>query len=319
MMRILFIGIGSIARRHCLNLIKLVPDIQLVFYKRNDIEHQFAKDVSAEIIDSLDLINDSLDAVFLCSPAKFRIDVYERIFRYNIPLYVEKPIASSVDDLQIINSLIEKNKYDAPSQVGFNLRYLPVINKVHNIINSKKLGNICRAVFEVGQYLPDWRKNVDYRTVYSSHEKSGGGVVLDLIHEVDLAYYFFGNFSDAVVVSNKFSHLEIDSVDTAAIILSRKTNPIATINMDYVAREKIRFFRIIGDKGTLFCDLANKKLNIEGSENYIDQSINDADYNFDTSYISAIKIFIESIKKENPLIYPIKNSLNMHNLILEAM
>ncbi len=319
MMRVLFIGIGSIARRHCFNLIKLFPDTQLVFYKRNDVAHQFAKDVGAEIIDSLDLINDSLDAVFICSPAKFRMDIYERIFRYNIPLYAEKPIVSSIEDLKILESLLEKTKYTAPSQVGFNLRYLPVINRVQDIINSQQLGNVCRALFEVGQYLPDWRNSVDYRTIYSAQKKSGGGVVLDLIHEVDLAYCFFGNFSDAVVVSNKFSHLEIDTADTASIILSRKTNPIVTINMDYVARKKIRHFRIIGDKATLFCDLVNKKLTIEGVENGINPVISDDDYNFDTSYVCAIKIFIESVTKENPLIYSVKKSLNMHNLILGAM
>ena len=38
-------------------------------------------------------------------------------------------------------------------------------------------------------FLPDWRKNIAYSKSYSSIKKQGGGVLLDLSHELDYATY----------------------------------------------------------------------------------------------------------------------------------
>lgn len=312
-MKILFIGIGSIGQRHCINLQKILPNVELVFYKKNNDVDLFAEKIGAQIVHSIDQGLHEADAVFLCSPSHFRMEAYEKILQSNLPLYVEKPLASNMNDLNILDSMLES--YSGFSQVGFNLRYLPVVNIVKDIILSQKLGNICRALFEVGQYLPDWRKDKDYRTSYSAQSKAGGGVVLDLIHEVDLAYYFFGDFVEALIASNKFSCLEIDTADTAALILKRKTSPIVTVNMDYVARKKIRHFRIIGDIATLFCDLINKKLVIEGDDFLEEVQLSDNHYDFNESYVQSLDNFM----KNNSSSCSIKDSIKMHQLILSNM
>ena len=44
----------------------------------------------------------------------------------------------------------------------------------------------------MGQYLPDWRTNADYSKSYSASFEMGGGVLFDLIHEIDLAVNLMG-------------------------------------------------------------------------------------------------------------------------------
>ena len=147
----------------------------------------------------------------------------------------------------------------------------------------------------------------------------GGGVVLDLLHEVDLAYYLFGDFPSALVASNKLSHLEIDVDDTAAVLLNRNFGPLVTVNMDYVARKPIRCFKIVGDKATLFCDIFNKKLVIESqnSEEYLD--LNKSFYDVNATYTRALKEFLSSISKKIPSAYPLREAIQMHQLILEQI
>ena len=41
---------------------------------------------------------------------------------------------------------------------------------------------------QAGQYLPDWHSYEDYRKSYFSRKDLGGGVLLTLIHEIEIRY-----------------------------------------------------------------------------------------------------------------------------------
>ena len=44
---------------------------------------------------------------------------------------------------------------------------------------------------ETSSYLPSWRKTVDYTKSYSAFPNRGGGVLLDLSHEIDYLKWLF--------------------------------------------------------------------------------------------------------------------------------
>lgn len=314
-MKVLFFGTGSIGKRHCINLKKLYPDAELFFFRESGKENAFSREMNAGIISHFSTITPDFSAAFICCPTYFRAAIYEKLISMNMPMYVEKPIASSMDMLIRLKVLLQEKNYTAPSLVGFNLRFLPIITKVKNIIEKNLLGNICRAHFEVGQYLPDWRQGVDYRKSYSAQKKMGGGVVLDLCHEVDLAHYLLGSFSHSVVISKKLSSLEIDSDDAGSIILYGKKNPIVSIDMDYISRKKLRYFRLIGDQASLFCDLMNNKLVIEGADEDTTISIKKEDFCVKTSFIEAVKYFLSSkIENKNNQL-SLNRIIDMHKLL----
>ena len=60
--------------------------------------------------------------------------------------------------------------------VGYDLRFSPVLNYVHQ--NLESLGNIYYVNAYCGQHLSQWRDR-DYKESYSSSVRSGGGVVND--------------------------------------------------------------------------------------------------------------------------------------------
>lgn len=306
---------GSIGRRHCINLKKHVPDACLYFCRLNGKHDDFSQQFEAEVITSIEQAPNDIDAVFLCTPSYIRKEIYEEVFNRNIPLYIEKPIAASLSEINWLKAKMQT--YTAPSLVGFNLRFLPVLNVIRDLLAANKLGSVCRALFEVGQYLPDWRPSINYREIYSAQKSMGGGVILDLFHEIDLAYYLFGQFSSALITSNKFSHLDIDVEDTAIILLQRSTGPLVAVNMDYIARKPIRMFRIVGDMATLSCDILGKKLIIEHSSSVDDILLDESFFDINSTYMCALEEFLSVIEKKVPSSYPLQDALQMHELILE--
>lgn len=151
--------------------------------------------------------------------------------------------------------------------------------------------------------MPDWRKNVDYRTIYSAHKSEGGGVCIDLIHEWDYLTYLFG-FPDKVFCLNgQYSDLEIDSEDIAVYIAAYK-DKLLELHLDYVGRQPVRLMDVISNQNNWKFDILNGTIlkNSTIIEKY-DEKPND-------KYIKEIKYFIENVMLgENT--NNINNSLNV--------
>jgi predicted dehydrogenase len=106
----------------------------------------------------------------------------------------------------------------------------------------------------VGQYLPDWHPWEDYRNTYSARRDLGGGVILDAIHEIDYLRWMFGEAEVVSCFAGKLSRLDIDTEDTAAIMIRFMSGVIGEIHMDYVQRVYSRSCQVIGDEGTINWD-----------------------------------------------------------------
>jgi CMP-N,N'-diacetyllegionaminic acid synthase len=63
-----------------------------------------------------------------------------------------------------------------------------------------------------GSNLPDWKKT-DYSKSYSASKKLGGGVLLDLSHEIDYLHWIFGDLNILYSYNKKISNLDIDCDD----------------------------------------------------------------------------------------------------------
>jgi predicted dehydrogenase len=107
---------------------------------------------------------------------------------------------------------------------------------------------------QLGQWLPDWHPDEDYRLGPSAKRESGGGVVLDLSHEIDLAVDLMGDVDAVSAVCGKFSNLEIETEDVAEITLIHKQRAISHIHLDYCQRTLAKTLQIIGEQGTLVWD-----------------------------------------------------------------
>ncbi|MFX7793064.1 Gfo/Idh/MocA family oxidoreductase, partial [Acinetobacter baumannii] len=72
--------------------------------------------------------------------------------------------------------------------------------QVRQMIQEGVIGNLYNAFIEIGQYLPDWRPTKDYRETVSAKTELGGGVLLELSHELDYAQWILGSLTPKYVV-----------------------------------------------------------------------------------------------------------------------
>ncbi len=319
-MRALIVGTGSIGQRHVHNIRKLMPDVEFIFLRRNNEESDLSRSCNARIVGKTqEAVDASPNFAVIATPSALHIEALTPLIQAGIPFYIEKPVVTRQQDVQTLRSLIEDCGFKAPTLVGCNLRFLNSLKQVESILRESRLGTVVRANLVVGQWLPDWRPDQDYRESYSAQSALGGGVIFDLIHEIDLARWWFGEFDRIYCISGKFSSLEIDSMDTAVVVLGKyESAPAVSISLDYVSREPVRRYEIVGDQATLIWDWKDKQLQIHKSGTI--ESIDCGGEGFDMphSYYRAMQHFLSCVEQNRDTSQNILDGLNSTELAIRA-
>ena len=93
-------------------------------------------------------------------------------------MLIEKPLSSCF--AEAISFVEASKKYPLDCQVAYNLRHLSSLQAFRKSIRNNVIGNVLSVRSSVGQYLPEWRKNTDYRKGVSARQDLGGGVLWSL-------------------------------------------------------------------------------------------------------------------------------------------
>lgn len=256
MTRVLIAGAGSIGRRHLQNLREVgVQDIYL--YRTRDQPLKEAPELPV-FTDLKQALESNPKAVIVSNPTAFHMEIALAAARAGCHLFIEKPLAHSWDGVEELLSLVREKRLVA--MVGFDLRFDPGLCRIKRLIEQKQIGPFNAIHAQVGQYLPDWRAGEDYRGGMSARIAAGGGVILDLIHELDYTSWLFGPVDRVACFADKLSSLEIETEDTASILLKFQSGAIGTVSLDYVQRCASRTCRIIGELGTILWDYHGQKV-----------------------------------------------------------
>ena len=167
-----------------------------------------------------------------------------RNFGFEGPVLIEKPIFSN---LQAYNLSHLNNTW-----VGYNLRFHPLVTMVKNFISANEILSI--DVY-VGQYLPTWRENRNYKDTYAVDPKRGGGVLLDLSHEIDYLMWSCGDLYNPKGVVTKISDLEISSEDAVSLTLTSHKVPLISLRMNYLDHIPTRYINLIASDTSLHVNL----------------------------------------------------------------
>lgn len=249
-MKVGLIGFGSIGQRHARNLASIgVHDVSLLRRIKTGNPHGFR-----EFTDSGAFARELFDFMILSNPTAMHYRTMLPLLKGDRNLLIEKPLARTRSECAGIAEALET--YAGIGMMAYNLRFHPCVGKAVAVVKEDRIGKILYARFFVGQYLPDWRPGRDYRDTYSARASMGGGVILDLSHEIDLAVMLFGEAVSRVkCFSGRFSGLRIDSEDLAEIIFRSASGPLVSIHLDYLYRGYKREFEMIGESGTFRADL----------------------------------------------------------------
>lgn len=253
-MKVLMIGAGDIARSHARAVVKLGGSIVGAYDVNAEGLRSFAKEFDCDQL-SYEQIPEYVEraeyAVISTPPTK-RLDYCEMVLSRHVPLYLEKPIATTMEDaLKIVDMA---KKYDAKIIVGFAHRYRPAFVKMHELVASGMFGEPVNVFsYRVGPGFGYGKNNAVYGNSWRTDPKLACGMTIESVsHDWKLITAMAGSFE---TISCNYTGT-LDSVprfDNHTSISARlKNGAIATIAASWACDIPTCSRAYIGDKGSIF-------------------------------------------------------------------
>jgi predicted dehydrogenase len=304
-MEILIIGLGSIANKHLPAIKNVVPGAK-VFALRSGNK---STDVDGVYnIYNLDEMQNKPDFAIISNPTNLHGEFIADLSKMNIPMMIEKPSLHSLEKAESILNLISINK--TFTYVAYNLRFHPCIVFLKDYLKSNTI-RINEATIYCGSYLPDWRPNVNYKEVYSANLNMGGGVHLDLIHELDYTTWLFGKPNKYSSIQSNSSSLAINAPDYAHYVLYYPTFS-ASITLNYFRRDAKRTIELVCEDSTIAIDLINNKI-LDSKQGILFEN---KDYKIIDTYVSQMSYFIDKLSKNETPMNTFEESLEVLKIAL---
>jgi len=300
--KLLIVGLGSIGQRHLENLRRLGVHHLLAWRVRNSPLPERLRLPDLEIHSTLEeALARKPEAVLVCNPTGLHLPVAIQAAYAGCHLFIEKPLSHSLDGVDELISVVQK--HDLVTLVGFNLRFHPGLQLVKSLLNEGRIGRVVSIRAQVGQYLPDWHPWEDYRQGYSAHRDLGGGVILDLIHELDYVRWFAGEVTHVVCFAGHVSNLEIEAEDIAEIVLKFEGGAIGNVHMDYVQRSASRTCRIVGEEGTILWDYYANEVRLFDAREQGWQVFQQEGFERNNMYLAEMQHFLACLEgRETPVV-----------------
>jgi predicted dehydrogenase len=248
----LIVNLGGIGRRHLANFRCLAPHADITVWRRRPTDLAIPEGADAVVFSLEDALARAPEVAVLAGPATTHVAAGLALARAGCALFIEKPLSHALDGVEELLSLCRVRRL--PLMVGYNLRFHPSLRIVRNAVTEGGIGRVLAIRAEVGQYLPDWRPGSDYRASVSARSDLGGGVALELSHELDYVRWICGPVATVSAEAGKLSDLDLDVEDTMEIILRFSSGALGSVHLDMTQRVPVRQCRVVGTKGSVTWD-----------------------------------------------------------------
>jgi len=302
---IIIIGFGSIGKRHYSNLLKIGYKNITVFDPVDDVF------IGTEKVNRLGKINEKVlkdfKIAFICNPNNFHLKYAIMCVQAGCQIFIEKPLSNNLKNIDKLISVTRKNK--TINMVACNMRFHPCLEFIKNYLDKKKIGKIYSIQHEFGYYLPNWRPQNDYIKGYAAKKITGGGIILDDIHEFDLLFWLndFKEVMESKFIFDKVSNLEIETEDICIASFRFKNKVLGLVKCDYLQKKYNRKCKIIGEHGNIRWDFNENIIWFETKES-LKKLFKIKDYEANIMYIDEIKYFLKCLKENKQTFNNIEKS-----------
>lgn len=254
------------------------------------------------------LTDDSVDAVYICTPNHMNKDLTIRALNHGKHVFCEKPPAFSAEEVEEI-----RRAESASGRVlmyGFNHRHHTSIKYMKSLIEGGEYGKV---LWMRGRY----GKSVDqsfYEQWRANPELSGGGILLDQgIHMVDLFLHMHGSFNQVeAFVSNLYWEMGIED-NVFAILRDSETGAVASLHSTMTQWRHLFSLEVFLSKGYLVLNGLRTSSGTYGEEvlsiaknrttapaaTWEDEER--ITYHENTSWRSEVDHYLEAIRGEHPV------------------
>jgi predicted dehydrogenase len=308
---ILVIGAGSIGERHIRNLWQQGFHNIIVYRQRNAAFRDIA-DAKVTVITEWDaLLALDIFAAIICTPTSQHLPQVYSCLQNGWHVLVEKPLSHLLFNTESFLSLIkEKNTL---LQVGYMLRYHPLLQKVKELINTETYGKLINTQTYWGEYLPNWHPWEDYKDSYAAKVELGGGPALTLSHDIDIANWLSG--ADIKLVQslkNYASSLEVETESLFDLNIAYENKSTAHVHANFCQRAAQRWYKIILDEAVIDIDYYASTLTINDGKNIKKEVIEGFDRN--SLFIAQQEDFFDRINVNEHYEFSKQQLINAYNI-----
>jgi predicted dehydrogenase len=294
------VGLGSIGRRHLRLLREVRPEIEVTLVRSGNgpscaeesLAHRTVPTVAAAI-------EAGAQASVVATPSPFHVPQALELAAAGCHVLVEKPLSNSYSGVIQLQRLVAERNVVA--LVGYVLRYDPAAQHFASVLRSGDTGDILHSRIECGSYLPDWRPGQDFRQSSSALEQLGGGVLLELSHELDYANWFFGTANEVQARLWRSENLGISVEDSAdLLLLSSESIPIS-VNLDFNRRRSTRCCVVQCTEGELTWDVLRHEVRWHSADGEFERTTFEVER--DDVYRQQLEHFLRCIEEgETPIV-----------------
>ena len=246
-MRVGIVGAGLQARRRAPVFAKL-PDMKLVVISAQQESHakSLATQFQCEYAVGWEWVGkrDDLDAILVCTPPHLHERISVLAMETGKHVLCEKPLARNLEECQRMIDVSRVTK--KVLKCGFNHRHHPAVLEAKHLTDAGKIG---RPLFVRSRYgiTGEPGREKEWRTDPS--QASGGHLMEQGIHAVDLSRWFLGEFEQVVCFRETqywpFGELE----DNAFVLLRTSEGRVSSIHTSLLQWKNLFSFEIFGEEG----------------------------------------------------------------------
>ena len=315
-MRLAILGCGSIGARHARNAVALGQRDIRVFDVDGARAATLASELSIAAAPTLaDMWSWQPEAAVIATPSFQHVPLALEASHHDCDLFIEKPLGHSLEGVAELIS--EARDRDLVSLVGCNMRFHPGPATVKRLLNERAIGDVIAARIYTGSFLPDWRPGQDYRETYSARADQGGGAILDCIHEIDLALWYFGPAQLAAAVVRPATSLGLTVDGLAELLLEHAGGAVSSVHLNFIQRDYRRGCHIIGSAGSIEWDFASPNVAVRhGADTRTIPA--PADWRLNQMYVDELTHFIECVSARRTTMAPLEAGRAALEMALDA-
>lgn len=220
------VGAGAIGRAHIERALRC-EDVWLSAVVDPFVDRDVVRRIAAStpVYRDLEAMLDrhELGAIIIATPNDSHVELAISAIKRGITVLIEKPLSNSLSEGARLCETAEAA--GIPVLVGHHRRHNPVVQRARGMLKAGVIGRpVCATV------MATWFKPEDYFDIEWRRRPGAGPIVINLIHDIDLLRYFFGEVvAVQAALSNRVRGFGVE--DTATAHLRFECGALASLTL----------------------------------------------------------------------------------------
>jgi predicted dehydrogenase len=146
----------------------------------------------------------------------------------------------------------------------------------------------------------------------------GGGVILDLIHELDYVRWFGGEVAEVACFAGRTDRLDIDTEDHADLLFRFTNGAVGSIHLDYIQRCPTRTCRIVGTEATVTWDYHEAEIRLGQAGSPTWEIFREEGFQRNDMFVAQMRHFLACLEHREVPVVDIEEGARLQHLAMAA-